>query len=496
MPLAPGSKLGRYDVVAFVGAGGMGEVYRARDTELGRDVAIKVLRPDRHSDDDARRRLTQEARTASALNHPHIATVFDVAAADGVHFIVMEYVAGRPLSALIAAGLDRVEALRIAIAVSDALAQAHAAGIVHRDLKPANVVVSADGVPKVLDFGIAKLVDPPAAATPHDETTTELTGTAPRWPTSGFGGTPGYVAPELVTGAKVDARSDIFSFGSMLYEMLTGRRAFRGATAAETIGAVLGRQPTPPREIVPDLPVELEQVVLRCLRKEPERRFQSIADVRVVLQEIADARVRAPLAEEPVRDRRLSPWLAAGLAAGLAIAAASALWWQNRGDEPLRAPRLEPLTTASGIESSATFSPDGLQFAFASDDATPRPDGSSNFDLWVRLVGGTEARRITADQADELAPSWSPDGRWIAYLRGRVGETPLVHVVSRWVVRRDRSPRSGRRGSRPTGCAARQRRRSRGRRTAATSRSPAPANRRQAPAASRSWRSTAARRAP
>ena len=324
MPLAPGSKLGRYDVVAFVGAGGMGEVYRARDTELGRDVAIKVLRPDRHSDDEARRRLTQEARTASALNHPHIAIVFDVAAADGVHFIVMEYVAGRPLSALIAAGLDRGEALRIAIAVSDALAQAHAAGIVHRDLKPANVVVSADGVPKVLDFGIAKLVDAPAAATPQDETTTELTGTAPRWPTSGFGGTPGYVAPEQVTGAKVDARSDIFSFGSMLYEMLTGRRAFRGATAAETIGEVLGRQPTPPREIVPDLPIELEQVVLRCLRKEPERRFQSIADVRVVLQDIADARVRPPPADGPVRDRRLSPWLAAGLAAAVAIAAASA----------------------------------------------------------------------------------------------------------------------------------------------------------------------------
>ena len=430
MPLAPGSKLGRYDVVAFVGAGGMGEVYRARDTELGRDVALKVLRPDRHSDDEARRRLTQEARTASALNHPNIAIVFDVAAADGVHFIVMEYVAGRPLSALIAAGLDRGEALRIAIAVADALARAHAAGIVHRDLKPANVVVSADGVPKVLDFGIAKLVDAPAAAASQDDTTTELTGTAPRWPTSGFGGTPGYVAPEQVTGAKVDARSDIFSFGSMLYEMLTGRRAFRGATAAETIGEVLGRQPTPPREIVPDLSIELEQVVLRCLRKEPERRFQSIADVRVVLQDIADARVRPTPADAPVRDRRLSPWLAAGLAAAVAVAAASTVWWQSRGHEPLRAPRLEPLTTAPGIESSPTFSPDGLQFAFASDDETPRPDGSSNFDLWVRLVGGTEARRITADQADELSPSWSPDGRWIAYLRGRVGETPLVHVVS------------------------------------------------------------------
>ena len=496
MPLAPGSKLGRYDVVAFVGAGGMGEVYRARDTELGRDVAIKVLRPDRHSDDDARRRLTQEARTASALNHPHIAIVFDVAAADGVHFIVMEYVAGRPLSALIAAGLDRGEALRIAIAVADALAQAHAAGIVHRDLKPANVVVSADGVPKVLDFGIAKLVDAPAAATPQDETTTELTGTAPRWPTSGFGGTPGYVAPEQVTGAKVDARSDIFSFGSMLYEMLTGRRAFRGATAAETIGEVLGRQPTPPREIVPDLPIELEQVVLRCLRKEPERRFQSIADVRVVLQDIADARVRPPPADGPVRDRRLSPWLAAGLAAGLAIAAASAVWWQGRGDEPLRAPRLEPLTTAPGIESSPTFSPDGLQFAFAVGDETggrtAAPTSTCGYGWWAapRRAGSPPIRPTSWHRAGRRTAAGSPTcadasarPRWSTSSR-------------RWVARRDRSPRSGRRGSRPTGCAARRRRRSPGRRTAATSRSPAPANRRPAPAASRSSRSTAARRAP
>jgi Tol biopolymer transport system component/predicted Ser/Thr protein kinase len=437
MPLAPGSKLGRYDVVAFVGAGGMGEVYRARDTELGRDVAVKVLRPERHSDDDARRRLTQEARTASALHHPNIATVFDVAAAGGVHFIVMEYVAGRPLSALVAAGLERGEALRIAIAVADALARAHAAGIVHRDLKPGNVVISSEGVPKVLDFGIAKLVDAPAASASQDDTVTDPTGTAPRWPTSGFGGTPGYVAPEQVTGARVDARSDIFSFGSMLYEMLTGRRAFRGASAAETIGEVLGRQPTPPREIVPDLPAELEQVVLRCLRKEPERRFQSIADVKVVLQDIADAMATSPFRGARGTAARRSRWIGVGAVAGaLAIAvlavAAAVVWWTGRGPGPgpAAAPRLELLTTTSGIESSATFSPDGQQFAFAWDAETRRADGTSNFDLWVRLVGGTEMRRITTGDTDELAPSWSPDGRWIAFLRGRVGDTPIVHVVS------------------------------------------------------------------
>ena len=430
MPLAPGSKLGRYDVVAFVGAGGMGEVYRARDTELGRDVALKVLRPDRDPDDDARRRLIQEARTASALNHPNIAIVHDVVEADGVHCIVMEYVAGRPLSAVIRAGLSVDEGLRIAIAVADALARAHAAGIVHRDLKPANVVVSDDGVPKVLDFGIAKLVDAaPAPAAAQDETTTDRTGTAPRWPASGFGGTPGYVAPEQVTGARVDARSDIFSFGSLLYEMFTGRRAFHGRTAAETIADVLARQPAAPRTLVPELPEALEQAVLRCLRKEPDRRFQSIADVKVVLEDIVEARLRPRADAFKAGPARPLPWMAAGALAAALSAGALVAWWPA-GDTDAAPPRLEPLTTASGIESSVTFSPDGRQFAYAFGPETRPLDGSASFDLWVRLVGGADARRLTDSADDELAPSWSPDGRWIAYLRGRIGDLPAVHLVS------------------------------------------------------------------
>jgi Tol biopolymer transport system component len=434
MPLAPGSKLGRYDVVAFVGAGGMGEVYRARDPELGRDVALKVLRPERESDDGARRRLMQEARTASALNHPNIATVHDVVEAGGVHCIVMEHVAGRPLSAVIRAGLDLDGALRIAIAVADALARAHAAGIVHRDLKPANVVVSDDGVPKVLDFGIAKLVDAPPPATAQDDTRTDETGTAPRWPTSGFGGTPGYIAPEQVTGGKVDGRSDIFSFGALLYEMVTGRRAFHGATVAETIGAVLAVQPPAPRDLVPDLPPELEQVILRCLRKEPERRFQTIADARVVLQEIAEARATSPIARRRPGARRtrwprIAPAVAAAGAAAVAVAAGAAAFWP-RGEAPRPAARLEPLTTMPGIESSATFAPDGRQFAFAFDADTANVHGRPDFDLWVRIVGGPDARRLTTDGTDDLAPSWSPDGRWIAYLRGRIGDLPTVHVIS------------------------------------------------------------------
>jgi serine/threonine protein kinase len=428
MPLAPGSKLGRHEVLAFVGAGGMGEVYRARDTELGRVVALKVLRPERASDEGARRRLMQEARTASALNHPHITTVHDIVEAGGMQCIVMEFVAGRPLSALIRAGLDLDDALRIAIAIADGLARAHAAGVVHRDLKPANVVVSDDGVPKVLDFGIAKLVEEPGAAA-QDATQTEDTGIVSHRPTSGFRGTPGYMAPEQIAGGTVDARSDIFSFGALLYEMVTGKRAFAGATVAETLGAVLAVQPIAPRQIVPEVPVELEQAVMRCLRKEPERRFQSIADVKVVLQDIAEARATSPLPRRarPRGARLLRGAAAVALALGLAALIA---WWPRDAKNPTTPARLEPLTTVPGIEGSPTFSPDGRQFAYSFDPEPLKDDGRPDFDLWVRLVGGSEARRLTSDDTDDLAPSWSPDGRWIAYLRGHVGDTPAVYLVS------------------------------------------------------------------
>jgi Tol biopolymer transport system component/predicted Ser/Thr protein kinase len=433
MPLAPGFKLGRHEVLAFVGAGGMGEVYRARDTELGRVVALKVLRPECASDDGARRRLMQEARTASALNHPHITTVHDVVEADGMQCIVMEFVAGRPLSALIRAGLDLDEALRIAIAIADGLARAHAAGVVHRDLKPANVVVSDEGVPKVLDFGIAKLVEEPAGAAAQDATQTEDTGIVARRSTSGFRGTPGYMAPEQITGGTVDARSDIFSFGALLYEMLTGKRAFAGGTVAETLGAVLALQPVALRQLAPEVPVELEQTAMRCLRKEPERRFQSMGDVKVVLQDIAEARATSPLPSHArPRGTRLLR-VAAAFALVLGVAVGVVAWvasWSHDGGEPKTPARLEALTTMPGIEGSPTFSPDGRQFAYSFDPERLKEDGRPDFDLWVRLVGGPDARRLTSDDTDDLAPSWSPDGRWIAYLRGQVGETPAVYLIS------------------------------------------------------------------
>ena len=229
MPLSTGTKLGPYDVLSFVGAGGMGEVYRARDTRLGREVAVKILRGDAKADETRRRHFIQEARTASALNHPNIATIHDIARVEGTDFIVMEYVAGKPLSDLIRSRMSLDEGIRVAISIADALSRTHAAGIVHRDLKPANVVLAADGTVKVLDFGLAKLLEP-AELKGEDETPTEPSRSAALVPLVAIGGgTPGYVSPEQAAGDRADARSDIFSFGALVYEMVTSRRAFRGA---------------------------------------------------------------------------------------------------------------------------------------------------------------------------------------------------------------------------------------------------------------------------
>ena len=427
MPIAPGSKLGPYEVLALIGAGGMGEVYRARDTRLGRDVALKILRADRHGDEAGRRRFEQEARTASALNHPNIATLHDFASADGIDFIVMEYVDGRPLSALLRGKLSVADAIRLAIPIADALARAHTAGIIHRDLKPANIVVANDGTVKVLDFGIAKLVEGPVGG--DQETVTERTTSSAIRQPAAFDGTPGYVSPEQAAGERVDARSDIFSFGALLYEMVTGRRAFQGSSPAETIAQVMRDQPRPPSGITPGVPRDLERLILRCLRKERERRVQFMADVKVELQEIAEAPGVPQTAQRPpAHDRRLA-WTAGAVLIALAIAATALFVW--RGREIARPhPRVVPLTVTRGIEASPNFSPDGRQLAFAWDGEPAAAGVPTNFDLWLKLPGGSEARRLTSDPADDMGPSWSPDGRQIAFQRGRAGFPGTIYLVS------------------------------------------------------------------
>jgi Tol biopolymer transport system component/tRNA A-37 threonylcarbamoyl transferase component Bud32 len=403
----------------------MGEVYRARDTRLRRDVAVKILRADRRADDASRRRFLQEARAASALNHPNIATIYDISTVDEVDFIVMELVDGRPVSALLRAGMGVDEAVRVGIAVADALTCAHAAGIVHRDLKPANVVVANDGTVKVLDFGLAKLAESHGRLATA-ETTVEDASSDVHVP-SGIGGTPGYMAPEQATSGRVDARADIFAFGSMAYEMVTGRRAFLGASAAETLAQILRDHPKPPRELVPGVPRELERLILRCLRKDPERRVQYMADVKVELQDIAEE--LAALPPEPASTPRRRWRALAGTLPIVVAAGAGFAYWGSRGTT-LPAARVVTLTAARGVEAAPSLSPDGAQVAFAWDGETPADRARPDFDVWLKLVGGSEARRITSGPDHDVGPAWSPDGRQIAFTRGELGGAGRLYVVS------------------------------------------------------------------
>jgi serine/threonine protein kinase len=269
-----GKTLGHYRIEAKLGAGGMGEVYRARDTHLDRPVAVKVLPADAVRDPDRKRRFVQEAKAASALNHPNIITIYDIDQSDGVDYIAMEYVAGRTLEKRGDIGLG--ELLGWAIQIADALAAAHRAGIVHRDLKPSNLMVTPEGLVKVLDFGLAKLT----ALEPADDLGATLDAPA-RTEEGTVLGTAAYMSPEQAEGKRVDARSDIFSLGAVLYELVTGRRAFSGASRVSTLSAILHQEPAPVGEAAPR---ELDRLIRHCLRKDPARRFQHLEDVKILLE--------------------------------------------------------------------------------------------------------------------------------------------------------------------------------------------------------------------
>jgi serine/threonine protein kinase len=282
-----GQALGHYRIEAKLGEGGMGVVYRAFDTHLDRPVAIKLLRADAISSPERKRRFVQEAKAASALNHPNIIHIYDITSSGETDFIAMEFVAGKTLHQLIGKNdLPLRDTLKYSIQIADALARAHSAGIVHRDLKPANIIIEEHGRVKLLDFGLAKLtektVDSEAA------TATITARDAPLTEEGSIIGTVAYMSPEQAEGRKVDARSDIFSFGSVLYEMVTGRQPFEGATKMSTILAILQQEPPPPVGLVPNLPAELEKIILRCLRKDRDRRTQHIDDIKLALEELEE----------------------------------------------------------------------------------------------------------------------------------------------------------------------------------------------------------------
>jgi hypothetical protein len=278
-----GRSINQYQFTEKLGAGGMGEIYKAHDTRLNRIVAIKVLPASRSGDPERRQRFLQEAQAASGLNHPSIITIHDVLSEGDTEFMVMEYVAGKTLNDVIPKGGLRVpQALKYALQMADALNAAHSAGIVHRDLKPANVMVTEGGLVKVLDFGLAKLTDR-APTSFDDKTQTIAHHAAPLTVEGSILGTVSYMSPEQAQGRKVDTRSDIFSFGAVLYEMLTGRRAFEGDSSLSTLSAILRDEVKPMAEVAPDVPPPLETLLKRCLRKDPEDRCQSMREVQIAL---------------------------------------------------------------------------------------------------------------------------------------------------------------------------------------------------------------------
>jgi serine/threonine protein kinase len=344
-------------------------VYKARDTQLDRLVALKFLTPDRARQADRANRFLQEARAASALNHPNIITIHEIGEFEGARFIAMEFVRGKSLDELIGRrGLRLGDALRYAIQIADALAKAHAAGIIHRDLKPANVMVSDDGVVKVLDFGLAKLADP--ADAPGQFAATVSIKAAQHTEDGAILGTVAYMSPEQAEGKKVDARSDIFSFGSMLYEMLTGRAAFHGDSKLSTLSAILRDNPSPLRKVALDAPAEIEKIILRCLRKDPDRRFQHMDDLKVALLEVKEDSESGKLDAVPLPPvpSHGKPWLWVTLVAVLLVAGAGEIWWQQRGEaKPPLTGKLSRLTFDSGLTTDPAISADGKLLAYASD---------------------------------------------------------------------------------------------------------------------------------
>jgi eukaryotic-like serine/threonine-protein kinase len=413
-----GQTLLHYRILEKIGEGGMGVVYKALDTHLDRPVAIKVLPPEKVADVERRQRFVQEAKAASALNHPNIVVVHDIAEDRGVYFIVMEYVKGTTLDRLIGRkGLKLTEALGYAVQIADGLAKAHAAGIVHRDLKPTNIVITGDGIVKILDFGLAKLMEAPSADA-YGATRTLEHPEKTRTEDGYIVGTPAYMSPEQAEGKKVDARTDIFSFGAVLYEMLTGRSAFDRESKVATLAAILREEPKPAVQLNETLSPEIENVLARCLRKDPQRRWQNMSDLKVVLQDLKEdsesGKLRAPVSA--VRSRPKT-WLLPAAAVVVVLAVVSVLAWLFvfKPKPPVEFEEIR-LTFDSGLTMQPAISPDGSTLAYASDRA-----GAGDLDIWVRPASGENPLRLTNKPADDKFPSFSPDGTKIVFSSERDG---------------------------------------------------------------------------
>ncbi|HKY31171.1 MAG TPA: protein kinase [Candidatus Polarisedimenticolia bacterium] len=412
MPLAPGSRLGPYEIVAPLGAGGMGEVYRARDTRLDRTVAVKVLPEDVASRPDRRERFEREARAIATLSHPGICTLFDVGRHDGVDFLVMEYLEGETLAQRIARGpLPAPELLKVAGEIAAGLDRAHRQGIVHRDLKPANVMLTRSGA-KILDFGLSRALKGPGSDPAFSALATEqksLTGEGQ------IVGTLQHMAPEQLEGKEADPRTDIFALGTVLYEMATGRKAFQGSSQASLIAAIMDAEPPPASTLQPLSPPALDRLLARCLAKDPENRWQSARDVALELAWIGSgpgavdrpASAGSGGSAAGRRRRAAAAWLAVGGLVG-ALAATGAV--VRLGPQAPAAPVVR-FTVAPeeglGSDSSLALSPDGRHLVYEADSGGLRT-------LWLRSMDSLDGRKLQGTEQGTL-PFWSPDGKSLGF---------------------------------------------------------------------------------
>ena len=414
MALSPGTRLGPYEILAAAGSGGMGEVYRARDTRLDRIVAVKVLLEAVLRDQGRRERLEREARAVSSLSHPNICTLHDVGHQDGVDYLVMEFLDGETLADRLAKGpLPQDQALRHAVEIAGALDAAHRQGVVHRDLKPGNIMLTRTGA-KLLDFGLAR-ADPEAAPGISALSATP-TRTRPLTAEGTVLGTVQYMAPEQLEGKPADARTDLFAFGAVLYEMVTGRKAFQGKSQASLIAAILASEPPPLTTLQPMTPPALERVVRGCLAKDPDDRRQSAHDLMLDLRWIAETGASAggPGPGPAKRNNRERAWsvLALVLAAATLSLAVSLFRRGPAGDGAIRSSILPPEKSAfffGGISSGPiAISPDGRLLAFVA----RTPDGRDV--LWVRPLDSLSARPLDGTEGASF-PFWSPDSRSIGF---------------------------------------------------------------------------------
>jgi eukaryotic-like serine/threonine-protein kinase len=413
MALTVGTKLGPYEIQSPLGAGGMGEVYRARDTRLERTVAIKILPAQFSSDPVRKQRFEREAKTISSLNHPHICVLHDIGSQDGVDYLVMECVEGETLAKRLEKGpLPLEQVLKFGAQIADALDKAHRSGVVHRDLKPGNIMLTPTGA-KLLDFGLAKPAVPMASVA---TLTAAVTQSSPMTEQGAIVGTFQYMSPEQVEGKELDGRSDIFSLGAVLYEMLTGQRAFQGKSQLSVASAILEREPAPICTVKPLTPPAVEHAIRRCLAKDPDERWQTARDLKLELKWNAESGSQGGFRWEGIpRSRsynRLGWTLVAVLSLSVLVLLAISRQRGPTSAAPVRFLIYPPENSYINVEGRAAVSPDGRHLTFVA------PDSNGKDVLWVRSLDSLAARPLAGTEG-ALFPFWSPDSRWIGFFANR-----------------------------------------------------------------------------